>query len=211
MGGKYDGEWIEASTPELVLPYAHQTFMEMCLRKVSNFLGFPSYGNVTMFIERNSAHVGFTLGPFKSGTMLSHKMVVTQDQTRSTNNGERPNVMLMDEVTIMNNNADGSSDANEYYYHDKEIEDGWIGCSCFESVLDVSRSWYKASLDCYVDQTKTSLRNLVDLIERGGEMNAHQSNGRLGYVSHSKAAVSACYISDPMSVSTSDQREPLLS
>jgi hypothetical protein len=153
---QYDGEWIKASTPQIVLPYSHTTFLDNCFKKVSTFLGFPAYGNVTMFIERNSAQVGFTLGPFKAGTMLSHKIVV-MEQT----NGQG-GVILMDEVTVVT--------------QDEEDDDGWLMCSCIESVLDITRQWCTASLDGYVDQTKASLRNLVDLVEGGGEMTAFNFN-----------------------------------
>jgi hypothetical protein len=135
----------------------HKTFLDDVVTKVSTFLGFPAYGDVTMFIERNSAQVGFTLGPFKAGTMLSHKIVVTEGD-----NGQ--GVILMDEVTILT--------------QDEEDDDGWLVCSCFESMIDITRQWYKASLDGYIDQTKTSLRNLVDLVEGGGELSAYNSKFR---------------------------------
>ena len=117
-------------------------------------LGFPGYGNVTMFIERNSAQVGFTLGPFKAGTMLSHKIVVTEEV-------DGLGVILTDEVTVLNK--------------DEEV-DGWVLCSCFESMRDITRQWRTVSLDGYIDQTKASLRNLVDLVEGGGELTVYNSN-----------------------------------
>ena len=178
---KYDGEWIKASTPEIILPYAHTTFIDNCFKKVSTFLGFPAYGNVTMFIERNSAQVGFSLGPFKAGTMLSHKIIVSEGT-----NGQ--GVILMDEVTVVTG--------------EEEEEDGWVLCSCIGSVFDITRSWYQASLDGYIDQTKASLRNLVDLVEGGGEMNAYRSNRQSRNYSNEVSFSDANNIVN--------QREPLL-
>ena len=114
-------------------------------------MGFPEYGSVQMFIERNSAQVGFELGPFKAGTMLSHKIVVSQDAK---------GVFLTDEVTILAKD---------------EEEDDWLVCSCFVPMLDLKRQWTKAGLEGYIDQTKASLRNLIDLVEGGGELAAFDS------------------------------------
>ncbi len=118
-----------------------------------------------MFVERSRAQVAFSVGPFKGGTMLSHKILVTAVEGREKKNShyQQHNVVLMDEVTLM---------------AEDEEEDGWVLCSCFESMRDITRSWYKASLDGYIDQTKASLLNLVDLVEGGGEMIAYQSKNR---------------------------------
>jgi len=150
---QYDGEWIKASTPELVLPHSHTTFLNNCLKNVSTFLGFPGYGNVTMFIERNSAQVNFTLGPFNGGSMLSHKIVVSEEASGQ-------GVVLMDEVTVRN--------------PEDESDDDWLLCSCLESVRDITRQWYSASLDGYIEQTRASLMNLIDLVDRGGESRAYE-------------------------------------
>lgn len=119
-------------------------------------MGFPLYGNVSMYIERNSAQVGFTLGPFKAGTMLSHKIVVSE-----VNPSDGGGVMLVDEVTII---------------QEDEEDDGWLLCSCLESVRDITRQWCAASLDGYIDQTKASLRNLIDLVDKGGEISAFSTS-----------------------------------
>mmetsp|Transcript_6195 Transcript_6195/g.7658 ORF Transcript_6195/g.7658 Transcript_6195/m.7658 type:complete len:132 (+) Transcript_6195:170-565(+) len=110
-----------------------------------------------MFIERNIAQVGFELGPFKAGTMLSHKIVVSQ---------EAQGVVLTDEVTILAK---------------QEEDDDWLVCSCFVPMLDLTRQWSKASLDGYIDQTKASLRNLIDLVDGGGELAAYNSRSNRVY------------------------------
>lgn len=171
-----DGEWIKASTPEIILPQAHETFIDNCIKKVSNMLGFPGYGNVTMFIERSRAQIGFTLGPFKNGTMLQHKITVIE-QKDQPNNFEGGGVILMDNVTMLPNDETNIED-----------DEGWILlCSCFESMLDITRSWYKASLDGYIDQTMSSLRNLVDLVEAGGESHVGYGRDNVGMVSNDQS------------------------
>lgn len=162
-----------------------------------------------MFVERSRAQVGFSVGPFKGGTMLSHKIVVVergQGGGEGVGGGERGQdvgdvgVILMDEVTVVAS--------------DEEEVDGWVLCSCFESVLDITRSWYKASLDGYIDQTKASLMNLVDLVEGGGETFANQSNrrkynmyGNRPSSSSSSAMSNGNFINDN---SVNDPTEPLL-
>mmetsp|Transcript_30224 Transcript_30224/g.35150 ORF Transcript_30224/g.35150 Transcript_30224/m.35150 type:complete len:128 (-) Transcript_30224:85-468(-) len=106
-----------------------------------------------MFIERNSAQVNFTLGPFNGGSMLSHKIVVSEEASGQ-------GVVLMDEVTVRN--------------PEDESDDDWLLCSCLESVRDITRQWYSASLDGYIEQTRASLMNLIDLVDRGGESRAYE-------------------------------------
>eukprot|EP00551_Chaetoceros_affinis_P008768 CAMPEP_0203663010 /NCGR_PEP_ID=MMETSP0090-20130426/772_1 /ASSEMBLY_ACC=CAM_ASM_001088 /TAXON_ID=426623 /ORGANISM="Chaetoceros affinis, Strain CCMP159" /LENGTH=505 /DNA_ID=CAMNT_0050525869 /DNA_START=136 /DNA_END=1649 /DNA_ORIENTATION=- len=142
------GEWIQASTPEIILPHLHTTFLDSCFKKVSTLLGFPNYGSLSMFIERNSAQVAFEMGPFRAGVMLSHKFKIEKAH------GHCGFVILVDEVTIV--------------HKDGDEDDGWILGSWFDPVRDMTKQWYTASLDGYILQAKASLRNLVDLVEGGG-------------------------------------------
>lgn len=146
---QYDGEWIQASTSEIIPPAAHTNIVEGAVRKTREMFGFNNYGSVSMFIERNLNQVGFTVGPFKGNISLSHKIMLRE--IKSTPEG----VMLIDEVRVLNGNDD------EY--------GGRVLCACFDPIKEIISEWFAPGIDGYVDQSQKSLMNLVDLIDRGGE------------------------------------------
>jgi len=146
---QYDGEWIQASTSEIIPPPSHTNIVDECVRKTRNILGFSHYGSVSMFIERNLSQVGFTVGPFKGGITLSHKIMV-----RGIDSGY--GVMIIDEVKLLKG--------------DSEYDDGEdMFCSCLQPWKELIAEWSTPGIDGYVNQARTSLINLVYLIERGGE------------------------------------------
>jgi len=148
---EYDGEWIVASTSEIIPPLTHTNMVENCVRKTRELFGFNQYGSVSMFIERNLDQVSFTVGPYKGGVSLSHKIMVRG--LDSDDHGLR----IIDEVKIV----EGSGMIGDEYSK--------TFCSCLESVKEVLSGWFEYSIDGYVEQTQRSLINLIDLIERGGE------------------------------------------
>eukprot|EP00979_Chaetoceros_neogracilis_P007533 scaffold1593_cov231-Chaetoceros_neogracile.AAC.6 len=154
---EYDGEWIVASTSEIIPPSSHINLVEGCVRKTREMFGFNQYGSVSMFIERNLNQVSFTVGPYKGDVSLSHKIMF-----RDLDSG-RHGVRIIDQVKIVKaDEIDGG-------------ENDMILCSCLESMKDVLSTWFEHSVDGYVEQTQRSLMNLIDLIDRGGE----NSGGRL--------------------------------
>jgi hypothetical protein len=153
---EYDGEWIVASTSEIIPPLTHTNMVEGCVRKTRELFGFNQYGSVSMFIERNLDQVSFTVGPYKGGNSLSHKIMVRGLDSDEHGTGLR----IIDEVKIVEGGAGMIDDEYEY---------NKIFCSCLESVKEVLSGWFEYSIDGYVEQTQRSLINLIDLIERGGE------------------------------------------
>ena len=147
----YDGEWIVASTSEIIPPLKHTNMVEGCVRKTRELFGFNQYGSVSMFIERNLDQVSFTVGPYKGGISLSHKIMV-----RGLDSDEH-GLRIIDEVKIVEGGGMIGDEYNKTF------------CSCLESVKEVLSGWFEYSIDGYVEQTQRSLINLIDLIERGGE------------------------------------------
>ena len=73
-GRQYDGEWIEATTTELVTPGASNCFYSV-KKSMWNFAGFPSnYGSISMFVERQKGRVGLSVGPFDGDVTVSHSI-----------------------------------------------------------------------------------------------------------------------------------------
>jgi hypothetical protein len=145
----YDGEWIEASTSEIIPPASHTNIVDDCVRKTRTLFGFGQYGSVTMFIERNLNQVSFTVGPFRAGISLSHKIMIYEADSDS--NG----IVLVDEVKVVDplNECDRQSI-----------------CSCFDNIKDVWSEWFSPGIDGYINQSKNSLMNLADLIlKRSGD------------------------------------------
>lgn len=143
-----EGEWIEASTSQIILPPSHTNFVEGLMRKTKQILGFGQYGSVLMFIERNHNKVTLTVGPYKNGHCLEHKIQIHPQQHNDC-------VILTDEVTVKQNEA---------LDHSTLITKT---CSC----LEVIQEWFQCSLDGYLMQTQRSLVNLILLIEQGGQNN----------------------------------------
>ncbi len=151
---EYEGEWIQASTSSIVSPHSHSSILDDCVKKTRDIFGFPYYGTVSMFIERNLHRVGFTVGPFKGGITLSHKLELKNNETRG--------VIITDEVKVMTKEGEEKEVASSY-------------CTCFEPLQGLVSEWLSPGMDGYVDQTQQSLLNLVWLIEKGGGM-AYDAN-----------------------------------
>jgi len=148
---QHDGEWIQASTTTLISPYAHTNILARSFESSRAAIGFPTCGDISMFIERNKAQVGLSIGPFKGGTILSHTITVLE--VRGEN--DECSITLIDDVKIL--------DKDEEYRK---------FCSCFEMI-----QWAPPSVDGYMDQTIKSLENLRSLVQsRGITASARNSN-----------------------------------
>jgi len=148
---QHDGEWIQASTTTLISPYAHTNILARSFESSKAAIGFPSCGDISMFIERSKAQVGLSIGPFKGGTILSHTITVLE--IRGEN--DECSITLVDDVKIL--------DKDEEYRK---------FCSCFEMI-----QWSPPSVDGYMDQTIKSLENLRSLVQsRGITASARNSN-----------------------------------
>lgn len=157
---QYDGEWIEASTSEIIPPASHTNIVDGCVRMTRKLFGFGNYGSVSMFIERNRNQVSFTVGPFKAGISLSHKITVEETAT------ERDGVILVDEVKIIDPLAE--------YDHDSHGS-----CSCFGHINDILSDWFSPSIEGYISQSRKSLLNLTDLIMRRSRYGDEHFTGHL--------------------------------
>jgi hypothetical protein len=76
---EYEGEWIEATTSTLVSPSKHSSCLYSLGHMIYTSLGFPSYGKITLFVERLRGQVGLTIGPFSGGIVASHTIKVQDD------------------------------------------------------------------------------------------------------------------------------------
>ena len=170
----YDGEWIQASTSEIISPRSHRSIIDDCARSARNMLGFGQYGSVSMFVERNLNQVSFTVGPFKAGVSLSHKIMVREidmemPEANADNNSNSqpriPSLQLIDEVKVMN---------AAYPWSDQGSSGS---CSCFDPIKEIWLEWFTPGIpviDGYVHQAEKSLLNLADLISRGGDVSGGQ-------------------------------------
>jgi hypothetical protein len=76
-GREYEGEWIEATTSRLIPP-TNTSCLYSTSAALSRTLGFPSYGKIAMFVERQRGQVSLTLGRFAGGMEVSHRLTVSQ-------------------------------------------------------------------------------------------------------------------------------------
>lgn len=142
---QYDGEWVEASTTTLTSPYSHTSLLSRSLETSKTLMGFPTCGNIRMFIERNEARVVLSIGPFEGGTVLSHTITVSKTHEKV----DGYSIMVIDYVKIV--------DIDE---ETRRCCSGTIGL-CFGSI-----QWSVPSIDGYIEQTEKSLENLRNLVQR---------------------------------------------
>mmetsp|Transcript_16093 Transcript_16093/g.23683 ORF Transcript_16093/g.23683 Transcript_16093/m.23683 type:complete len:422 (+) Transcript_16093:123-1388(+) len=138
---EYDGEWVEATTPELLRPSSHSgTFYEIGQHIWSN-LGFPSYGKITMFVERQRGQVGITMGPFPGGLTAFHTIRATECSGY---------VKVMDRVRIGNEDQQSSNI-----------------CCCNNIYEGVKRCFMPRQLDGHKEQAVASITRLRIMVENG--------------------------------------------
>jgi hypothetical protein len=148
-----DGEWIEISTPPLILP--RDSRISSCIRyfrvKFRVLIGFPARIKTTILIERSAGRMGMTIGPYPDGMTAYHDFNVRMDENQ---------VIVTDEVRLHRSKDDHDS----YYF------------SCFLCGIIhwfmrvfgwILLRWYQPDLASYMSQTTASMEKLRRLIERG--------------------------------------------
>jgi len=150
---QYDGEWVEITTPELVSPSSSCT---SCLYKgvsaAMAVMGFPSHGQVKMFVERNRGQVGLSVGPFIGGMVADHTITVADNCALAISDHENAatttssGVVITDTVRIR---------------RDEEVESGG-GYSC--GLFDLLEQYVLPGVSGYMTQAALSLENLCDVV-----------------------------------------------
>jgi len=133
---EYDGEWVEATTSQLMVP-RNTNCMYATSRSISTALGFPTYGKITMFVERQRGQVGLSIGPFPGNIEVSHNIQVFEV------NGK---LRIQDDVRLQ------KDDSN----------DGLTFCGIF----DLFEKLFLPKVDDYIDQVLSSTARLRFLIEK---------------------------------------------
>lgn len=160
---QYDGEWIEVSTPLLVVP--KDAHVSGCLRSIRvglrSLVGFPARIRSIVFVERRRGRIGMTLGPFPDrfmrGTMAYHTFNVRAVEDES---GQR--IVISDEVRLQRD-GDDCGDRLDCGYC-------FIFRLLFMSIEWFLFQWYRPDLASFMSQTMSSFMKLRDLIERGETM-----------------------------------------
>lgn len=143
---EYEGEWIEATSPGLVSPGSSNGNGGdwMLWQQLPTLLGFPTYGKVTMFVERVAGRVGLTLGPFPGDIHVSHKLRVTQLEGSGK-------IRIEDSVRLRKS--------------DNDDEDG--NCIAFCGIFSVLQRCFLPTTEDYIDQVLSSMARLRFLVENG--------------------------------------------
>jgi hypothetical protein len=153
---EYEGEWIEAAATELRSPPSMSGCVYRTRKALWNSVGFPSYGKISMFVERQRGRVGLTVGPFAGDVMVSHTITALEDPGQNK-------LTIVDRVTLA---RDTSS---------SELLCGLLECleSCF-----------LPSLKGYMDQVVSSMTRLRVLVE-SGERRHYEDPRESSYVERS--------------------------
>lgn len=136
---EYEGEWVEATTSDLVSPSKHSSCLYSLGQLMYSSLGFPSYGKITLFVERLRGQVGLTIGPFSGGIMASHTIKVQDDG---------PVVSVVDTVRLSRD------------------EESYIWCC---GLCEPIKKCFTPGIDGHIEQTMSSFLRLRILIEHGGD------------------------------------------
>lgn len=134
---EYEGEWIEATTSTLVSPSKHSSCLYTLGQLMYTSLGFPSYGKITLFVERLRGQVGLTIGPFAGGIVASHTIKVQDDG---------PVVSVVDNVRLS---------------RDEE------SCVCCCGLCEPIKRCFLPRMAGHVEQAMSSFLRLRILIEHG--------------------------------------------
>jgi hypothetical protein len=139
---EYEGEWIEATTPALEAPKAG--YIQRASSMLAFYLGFPTYGKVTMFVERQRGRVGLTVGPFCGGFEVSHNLKILSEE-------DSGKIRIVDDVKLRRLGSDENGESH------------------FCGVVDVLEKCYLPRLDDFMDQVLSSMARLRFLVEKGEE------------------------------------------
>jgi len=176
---EYDGQWVEISTPPLIIP--SDSRVSGCMRAIRvgmrSLIGFPARIKSMIFVERSCGRIGMTLGPYPdgylctSGTTAYHTFTIRQRDDEESNNSIRQCVVISDEVRLQRG---VDSDFN-----------GTVRSCCvctfvrfIFGFLNVLFRWYQPDLASYMQQTISSMEKLRSLVERG-ESAAYSSGGEM--------------------------------
>ena len=171
---QYDGEWIEISSPLLLLP--SDARVSSCLRATRvgfrKLIGFPARVRSMMFVERSAGRVGLTLGPYPDrlhhGTMAHHTFHfnIVADEEYGVSTGSQK-IVITNEVRLQREGDEVGSNGKR---------NGYCNCAFFRILFAliewITVLWYQPDLASYMAQTISSMEKLRTLIERG-ESAAH--------------------------------------
>jgi hypothetical protein len=135
----YEGEWMQGTCSHLILP-KNTSCMYSTSRIVTCALGFPTYGKISLFVERQLGQMGLTVGPFPGATETTHKI-------RVSTNEQNGKIRIVDEVRLQKDSTESFS-------------------SCY-GIWGSIESLLLPTVDDYVDQVLSSIARLRFLIENG--------------------------------------------
>lgn len=141
---EYDGEWIEATTSTLTDPIKQTSTVYQLGQFLWNNLGFPSYGKLTMFVERQRGQIGLTMGPFAGDMTAFHTISIVDGGGF---------IKIVDRVRI-------ARDDNDNHTHAAVV------CCC--GLCDVvQRCFMPSKLNGHMDQSEASMARLRVMVENG--------------------------------------------
>jgi hypothetical protein len=156
---EYHGEWIEATTSQLMTPVNALSCIYSTSRMLRTAMGFPTYGKITMFVERHRGHVGLTMGPLPGGYEILHRINV------ETVTGVDRRIRMTDQVRLQTNNLDSASPCAIAAAN-----------ATFCGLFSVFERCFLPTPEDYMDQVLNSMARLRFLVENGEETDCIMSH-----------------------------------
>jgi len=139
---EYDGEWIEATTTNLMSPSGHSNLLYDTVQNIWSSLGFPFYGKITMFVERQRGQVGITMGPFPGDLTVFHTIKVVKGDGF---------IRVMDKVQIGH----------------EELNSDNIDYCCSNFYDTIKQCFFGFKLESHIEHSITTMTRLRVMIENG--------------------------------------------
>jgi hypothetical protein len=143
--GQYDGEWVEASTSTLVSP-TKGGYVVSSLQSLRAYMGFPSWGKISMFLERQRGQVSLSIGPFAGGLTAFHRLEVTDYQGVTS---------ITDRVRVGKETSSSPSSV------------------CYCGLLKAIQLCFQPNIDGHMEQAFASMNKLRVLLEHGERVNGN--------------------------------------
>ena len=148
----YEGAWIEATTAQLIPPRNTPCWYQTA-RMISNRLGFPEYGNVRMFVERQRKCVGVTLGPFPGDVYISFTLRVIEEDE------ENNSIQIVNTVSLQQHR-----ERDRNVYRSDSEDRGTL--SNLHDLLDTFEQWlFLPRLEDYMEQAVESMSRLAFVLQ----------------------------------------------
>ena len=132
----------------MIPPTTYLSLLYNCVATFRTCLGCPSSGTIQLFVERTRSQVGFTIGKFHGGIILSHSIVLHEGHDEGT-------VYLIDTVHVQH-----EAEEAEVHRHTHSSDSRGSDRLLFHRRNHPWFGFYAPSIHDFLSQTTCSFKSL---------------------------------------------------